>query len=122
MFGLIGAAQGFDHFVHVAGNDLVELVQGQIDAVIGEPALRKVVGADAFTAVARTDQRAAMVGRHLIGFAVAFVLDAREQHLHRLVAVAMLRAIVLTLRHDAGRQVRDAHRRLGLVDVLSART
>ena len=67
LFGLIGAAQGFDHFVHVAGNDLVELVQGQIDAVIGEPALRKVVGADAFTAVARTDQRAAMVGRHLIG-------------------------------------------------------
>ncbi len=32
----------------------------------------------------------------------------------------MLRALVLALDHDAGRQVRDADRRVGLVDVLAA--
>ena len=42
------------------------------------------------------------------------------QHLHRGVAVAVLRALVLARDDDAGRQVRDADRRIGDVDVLAA--
>ena len=42
----------------VARHDLVELVEGQVDAVVGHPALREVVGADALGAVARADLRA----------------------------------------------------------------
>src|SRR5258706_333892 len=49
------------------------------------------------------------------------LVQARFQHRHGLRAVAVLRAIILALYHDARRQMRDAHRRIGLVDVLAAR-
>src|SRR5206468_6340688 len=42
------------------------------------------------------------------------------QHRHRLCPVAVLRAVVLALDDDTGGQVRDAHRGIGLVYVLSA--
>ena len=46
--------------------------------------------------------------------------SSRLEPLHRLVAVRVLRALVLAFDDDAGRQVRDADRRVGLVDVLAA--
>ena len=48
------------------------------------------------------------------------VVHLAAQHLHRLGLVRVLAALVLALDDDAGRQVRDAHRRVGLVDVLTA--
>src|SRR2546421_4502944 len=48
------------------------------------------------------------------------VVEARFQHRHGFRAVAVLRAIILALYHDARRQMRDAHRRVGLVDVLAS--
>ena len=42
------------------------------------------------------------------------------QDLHRRLAVLVLRALVLALCLDAGRDVSDAHGRVGLVDVLAA--
>ncbi len=48
------------------------------------------------------------------------VLDARGEHRKRLLAVLVLRARVLAFDHDAGGQVRDADRGVGLVDVLAA--
>src|SRR5216117_1087094 len=49
------------------------------------------------------------------------LVQARFQHRHGFRAVAVLRAIILALYHDASGQMRDAHRRVGLVDVLTAR-
>ena len=46
--------------------------------------------------------------------------QSRGQQRHRARAVLVLRALVLAFDHDAARQVRDAHRRVGLVDVLAA--
>ena len=46
--------------------------------------------------------------------------SARRQHGQRLGLVAMLRAVVLAFGDDAGRQVGDADRAVGLVDVLAA--
>src|ERR1700733_10950964 len=40
----------------VAVHDRVDLVQREVDAVVGHAALREVVGADAVRAVARADQ------------------------------------------------------------------
>ena len=45
----------------------------------------------------------------------------RLQQRHRARAVLVLRALVLALDDDARRHVRDADRRIGLVDVLAAR-
>ena len=58
----------------------------------------------------------------LLGLALAQLelVELRFQHRHRFGAVAVLRAVVLALDDDVGRQVRDAHRRVGLVDVLAA--
>src|SRR5205807_3072644 len=48
------------------------------------------------------------------------IIKACAQNGHRLGAIAMLRAVVLHADDNAGRQVGDADRRFGLVDVLAA--
>src|SRR5690606_8016238 len=53
-------------------------------------------------------------------FDAFLVADARGQHGQRLGLVAVLAAVVLALGDDAGGDVRDAHGRIGLVDVLAA--
>ena len=51
---LVGGDQGIDHIVELlAAEDPLELVQGQVDAMVGHPALRKVISANALGAVAR---------------------------------------------------------------------
>src|SRR3977135_895827 len=40
----------------IAGHDVVDLVESETDAVIGDPSLRKIVSADALGTVARADQ------------------------------------------------------------------
>ena len=48
------------------------------------------------------------------------LVQPRAQDLHRLGAVLVLALLLLHRHHDAGRQMRDAHRAFGLVDVLPA--
>ena len=57
--------------VHVAVQELVELVDGQLDAVVGHTVFREIIGADALRAVARADLTFA-VGRD--GGALLFYL------------------------------------------------
>ena len=59
----------------------------------------------------------------LLGLALAKleIVDPRLEHGHRLGAIAVLRSVVLALHDDVGREVRYAHRGIGLVDVLAAR-
>ena len=49
-------------------------------------------------------------------------MNACSQHTQGLRLVAVLAATVLALGHDAGGQVGDTHRRVGLVDVLASGT
>ena len=103
-----------------AGEHLLER-HVQLDAVVGDAALREVVGPDLLGARAGADLCAA--GGRLLGrltLALGLV-DARAQHAHRLLAVLQLRALVLHRDDDPGRQVRDAHRGVGRVDGLAAR-
>ena len=60
----------------------------------------------------------------LLGLALAQLQleEPRTQHLHGLVAVAMLGTVVLALHHGIGGQVGDTHGRFGLVHVLTTRT
>ena len=45
--------EGIDHFIQrFAAHDLVELVESQMDPVVGESPLRKIVSADSFGAIA----------------------------------------------------------------------
>ena len=54
-------------------------------------------------------------------FAHLVLVQARAQALPGNIAVAVLAAAVLALHHDAGGHVREAHGRVGLVDVLATR-
>src|SRR6266567_1040191 len=58
----------------------------------------------------------------LLGLALADLelVELGLEHGHRFGAIAVLRAIVLALHDDVGRQMGDAHRGIGLVDVLAA--
>ena len=45
---LMLADERIDDEVDLSFENIVKLIQGEIDAVIGDPALRKIVGPDAF--------------------------------------------------------------------------
>ena len=68
---LVVGDQRVDHLVELAHHHAVELVERQVDAVVGQPPLRKIVGADALRAVARADlqfsrRRTLLVGARLV--------------------------------------------------------
>src|SRR5690606_13153778 len=88
---------------------------------VGDAALREVVGADLGRAVARAHLRLARGGLLGLGLGEAGVEQLGAQQVHGLGAVLVLAALVLAGHHDAARKVRDAHGRIGLVDVLAAR-
>src|SRR4029079_2764181 len=55
LIGLVFARQRVDQFVEVALEDFREAIKRQVDAVIGDAALRIVVRADALAAIAGAD-------------------------------------------------------------------
>ena len=107
--------------VELAVHDRVDLVERHVDPVIGDAPLRKVVRADPLAAVAAPDERLAHRRLLLLALAPLAIEQPRREHRHRLRAVAVLRAVVLALDDEAGGQVRDPHRGIGLVDVLAPR-
>ena len=89
--------------------------------MIGHPPLREVVCADAFGTVAGTDLRLAVGGAFAVGLQPFEIVKPGAQHGHRIGAVLVLG--LFRRRHDdAGRQVGDPNRRIGGIDVLTART
>src|SRR3984885_14646511 len=120
LFGLVLLVQGRDQLVEVAVHDIIELVQCQVDAVVGDAALGKIIGANAFGPVPGSDlklTRLRLLG--LLLFALAGE-EPRPEERERTRSVLVLRALVLAFDHDSRRQVRDANGRIGLVDMLSA--
>src|SRR5207248_3049764 len=83
--------------VELADHDAVDLVERQVDAMVGDAALWKVVRADALGAVTRADEALSRRGGFRLLLALALVTDARRQHAERLLAVLMLRARILAL-------------------------
>jgi len=82
--------------------------------------LREVVGADALRAVARTHLALARIGPSGVQRLALDVVELGLEVLHRLATVLVL-ALLRGGHHHAGRDVGDADRRVGLVDVLAAR-
>src|SRR5690606_35457463 len=88
-------------------------------AVIGHPALRKVVGADALGTIPRAHQQFARLGDFLVRSRLLLILQLGRQPGHGLGAVLVLGALFLEFHHGAGGNVGDAGRRVGGVDVLT---
>src|SRR3982751_4770968 len=80
LLGLVLVGEGGSDLRQVAVHDRVDLVQREIDAMVGHAALRKVVGADAIGAVARADEALALGSFLRLLLARLLVLDARGEH------------------------------------------
>jgi hypothetical protein len=72
------------------------LAERQIDAVISQPTLRKVVRADALRTIAAPDQQTARLRLFLMLLLLPHVEQAGSEQRHRAGAVLVLRAFVLT--------------------------
>ncbi len=88
--------------------------------MVGDAVLRVVVGADFFAAVAGADLAATQRRFGFLALATLVRGELGAQHVHGARAVLQLRAFLAARHDDAARLVRDADRRLGLVDVLAA--
>src|SRR5579883_1985036 len=55
LLGLVLLIERADELFEMPVHDLIELVEREVDAMVGDAALREVVGADALGAVARAD-------------------------------------------------------------------
>ena len=97
-----------DELGEVAVEHLDEPVRREVDAVVGDPVLREVVGPDLLGALAGAHLAAAVLRHGVVLLLHLHLVETRAQHLERLRAVLDLRLLVL-LRHDeAGGDVRDA--------------
>src|SRR5207237_1372324 len=92
----------------------------QVDAVVGQPVLRKIIGADALAAVAGADHAFALLGPLLVQLLLLHLEEPRPQDAERPLVVLVLAALVLALHVQPGRLVPDAYGAFGLVDVLAA--
>jgi len=86
----MGGGERVEQFIEIAVNHLLELVEREVDPVIGDAALREVVGSNALGAVARADQRLPVCSLTGLRLAHLPVLQPGGEHLHRAIAVAML--------------------------------
>src|SRR5690606_7364151 len=108
-----------DELVQVAVQHLLRVAALDARAQVLDPRLVEHVVADL---AAPADVGLRGLQRVLFGITLLHfeLVELGRQHLHRAVAVGVLAALGLAGDHDAGRHVGDAHRRLGLVDVLAA--
>src|SRR6185369_15670199 len=120
LIGLVFLRQRADQRIQITVDDFGQAIQGQIDAVVGNAALREIIGADALAAIAGADLQAARFGLRGGLLGALLVEQARLEQRQRARAVLVLAAFVLAFHDYAGRQVRDADRRVGFVDVLAA--
>ena len=96
------------------------------DLVAGAVVLDPLVGVEEVAADLRSPgdvfDLAALLREPFGAFALLELDQLRAQELHRRRLVLGLRALVLALDDDPARDVGDPHRRVGLVDVLAARS
>src|SRR5579885_849 len=88
-----------------------------LDQLVGVEDVR----ADRLAAEAGVGRSTPFLRQQCLALLLGALDEARAEHPHRGLLVRRLRALVLDRDDDAGRQVRDPHRAVGLVDVLTAR-
>ena len=120
LLGVVERRDLIEQLGHVAFEHGVQLVGREVDAVVGDAALREVVGADLLGPLAGAHLAAPLLGDGVLLLLHLHLVETRAQHLHRLRAVLDLRLLVLLRHDDAGRNVREPHRRVGGVHALAA--
>src|SRR5439155_25720329 len=121
LLGLVVGDEAVDDLVELAVQDLLQAVDREADAVVGDAALLEVVRADLLAAVARSDLALALARDLLLLLRERHLVEPCPQHLHGLLAVLDLALFVLAGDHGAAGDVGDAHGRVRGVDALSSR-
>src|SRR5713101_3195163 len=112
--------QGVDKRIDFAVQHVVELMQRQVDAMVGDAGLREVVSANSFRAVARADHRTARLCDLRVLLRVGSLEQPRPQDLERARLVLVLRLLVPAYNHHPARDMRNPHGRVRRVDALAA--
>src|SRR5262249_4372170 len=92
----------------------------QINAVICDAALREIVGTDSLGPVARANLSAPLCRSLGVAFGALGIVELAAQIIERFRFVLVLRSLFLHEHHDSTRNVCNAARRFGLVEVLAA--
>src|SRR5690606_15039575 len=105
LVGFVFVDERVDDLVEVAGQYFLQLVKREVDPMVGDAALREVVGADSFGAISRADEKLPLL--RLFGLAPRQfgVQQLRLQKRHGAGAVLVLRALILAFDDDAAWQV-----------------
>ena len=112
--------QRFDEFIEVAFDEVGEVVERQLDAVVGDAVLREIVGADFFAAFARADLVFADGGVFGVFLGDLAFEQARAQHGQGARPVFYLRAFVGAAHDESAGLVNDLHGGVGGVHALTA--
>src|SRR5690349_15198764 len=116
-----GHTEGVDQLIEVAIDDVAQVVDREIDAVVGDPALRKVVGSNLGRSVAVAHHGSSIARARGLLLRDHPVEQSGSKHFHRLELVLKLRLLILLAHHDAGGKVGDPHRAVGGIHALAAR-
>jgi hypothetical protein len=71
-----------DNFIKGSGKYLIQFVDSQVDTMVGDSPLGKVIGPDPFTAVTAADLALAVFGNFIVPFLLQFVKEAGPHNLH----------------------------------------
>ena len=111
-FGLIMSHKSSGDFIQIAFHNTIQLIEGQIDSVIRQTILRKVVSADFFTAVPGTHLIFA-VGGNCVGLLfLSQMVQPGPKHLSCFGAVLVLRTLILAADNHPRRQMRNPNSRM----------
>src|SRR5437667_11738955 len=94
-FSLIIGGQRVDNGIELAIHHLVELMQRQADAMVGDAVLREVVRPDLLAAVAGADHGTPLRPYLFLLLLELHLIEARAEHAQRLGAILNLRFFVL---------------------------
>src|SRR6185437_6524125 len=100
----------------------IELMESEIDAMVGDAILRKIVRSDFLRTITRFNLAAAFGGDGFVLLRLFHFVETRAKHAHGFGAVLNLRFFVLLRNDEAGRNMSYAHGGIGCVYGLAART
>ena len=83
-FGILSELKGIDHFLNITIQKRFQGIQGHTDAVVGDPALRVVVGSDFGRPVSAAHQTQPFALIRLLPAVKFQFIEPVSQHLHGL--------------------------------------
>jgi len=109
-----------DNLIQCTGQNLVQLVNGQVDPVVGYSTLRKIIGPDPFTAVAAADLVFTVLRNLIVPFLLKSIKQPGAHHLCGLCFILVLGFFVLAGDDNTSGQVSYPDSRISGIDRLAA--